>query len=129
MSTNPYTRYQEAATLSADPGHLVVMLYDGAIRACRSAQNLMAERKLLQAHAALMRAQRILQELHQTLDLDRGDIAVRLDQLYQYMLGRLVEANVRKDGAAAAEVQALLEELRGAWAQAAHSQGIVAEGR
>lgn len=129
MSTNPYTRYREVATLSADPGHLVVMLYDGAIRACRQAQALIAEDQPLPANAALIQAQRILRELKQTLDLRQGELAVRLDRLYEYMLGRLVEANVHKESAPVAEVQALLEELRGAWAQVTRPQVPGQEGR
>lgn len=129
MSTNPYARYQEAATLAADPGHLVLMLYDGAIRACRTAQGEISERRLMPAHDALMQAQRIVTELRQTLDMSQGEVAADLAQLYEYILTRLAGANLRKEAAAAAEVQALLEELRGAWASAVRSQGASTEGR
>ena len=44
-----------------------------------------------------------------------GEIAARLEQLYDYMDTRLVEASAANDVAAAQEVLRLLTEIREAW--------------
>lgn len=124
MVANGYARtYQTQAILTASPGQLVLMLYDGALRF------------LAQAHAALegdkndwrrfevvnrniQRAQNIVAELKGTLNHEAGGaVAANLEQLYDYHLRRLYEANVKKDVAIVTEVEGLLRELRDAWAQ------------
>lgn len=119
MQPNPYARYRESAVLSASPVQLVVMLYDGAIRACGAARAAMAARRPAAAHASLVQAQAIVAELRSTLDLSQGELAQRLESLYAFMAEQLVQANVRKDADLTATVQGLLEELRTAWAQLA----------
>jgi len=55
-------------------------------------------------------------ELNASLDRDRGgEIAGRLSQLYDYMLGRLLEANMQQSDPPLAEVLALLATLAEAW--------------
>jgi flagellar protein FliS len=72
------------------------------------------------AHNNLVRAQAVISELLETLDLERGgELARNLTQIYEYMNHRLVEANLRKDVAPAREVERLLRELLPAWEQAA----------
>jgi flagellar protein FliS len=50
--------------------------------------------------------------------MDVGEIARNLYRLYDYMLRRLVEANIKSDRARVEEVLKYLEELRDAWSQA-----------
>jgi flagellar protein FliS len=67
-----------------------------------------------------VRAQAIISELSETLDLTRGgELATNLQAIYEYLNRRLVEANLRKDASAAREVEMLLRELLPAWEQAA----------
>jgi flagellar protein FliS len=44
-----------------------------------------------------------------------GELAIRLDQLYDYMARRLVSANRRNDPEALREVHRLLCEIRTGW--------------
>ena len=53
-----------------------------------------------------------------TLDLNQGQIAENLYQLYDYMYSRLIEANIRKDSQPLQEVEQLLSELRDTWTEA-----------
>lgn len=48
---------------------------------------------------------------------DGGEIAKNLDDLYDYMQRRLVEANAKNDVAAMIEINSLVDEIKQAWAQ------------
>ncbi|MFN0074124.1 MAG: flagellar export chaperone FliS, partial [Chloroflexota bacterium] len=69
-----------------------------------------------EAHASFVRAQDIVAELINGLDLERGGgLADQLSAIYDYLLRLLVEANTKKSIAPAAEAVKLMTELLGAW--------------
>lgn len=100
------------------PAQLVLMLYNGAIRFLKQAQMGLEEGKLEVCHQNILKAQDILTELMTSLDLEQGEIARNLYQLYDYMYHRLVDANIKKDGQILLEVQQFLSELRETWSEA-----------
>ena len=113
---NAYQVYRQTQTQTAAPGELVLMLYRGAIRFLSSAIEAIDAKDTAEAHNKLVRTQDIVASLLGSLDHERGgDVARNLSALYDYMLRRLVEANVRKDAGPAREVQGLLRELLPAW--------------
>ncbi len=113
---NAYQTYRQTQTQTAGPGELVLLMYRGAIRFTSAAIEGIEARDISAAHTGLVKAQAILTELNETLDLERGgDIAANLRRIYEYMVRRLVEANVRKDAVPAREVLGLLRELLPAW--------------
>jgi flagellar protein FliS len=114
----PYARaYQRTQTETATPTRLVVMLYDGALRFLGAAHEKMLTQEIEAKHTALVKAQRILQELKRSLDKERGgEIARNLDRLYDYMLQQLVEANLHDRIEPIERVMELLRELRESWA-------------
>jgi flagellar protein FliS len=117
---NAHQSYRQTQAETAAPGELVVMLYRGAARFVSSAVEAIEARNVPIAHNNLIRAQAVITELLETLDLARGgELARNLMQIYEYMSHRLVEANLRKDVAPAREVERLLRELLPAWEQAA----------
>ncbi len=117
---NAYQAYRQTQTETAAPGELVVMLYRGAARFVGSAVEGIEAHNIEAAHNSLVRAQAIVTELLETLDLARGgELARNLVQIYEYMNHRLIEANLRKDAAPAREVERLLRELLLAWEQVA----------
>ena len=117
---NAYQAYRQTQAETAAPGELVVMLYLGAARFVGSAVEAMDAQNVPAAHNSLIRAQAVISELLETLNLERGgDLARNLMQIYEYMNYRLVEANLRKDATPAREVERLLRELLPAWEQAA----------
>jgi len=64
----------------------------------------------------ISRALAIVDELRSSLDIERGGtIAANLDDLYDYMSRRLVEANATDRLELLDEVTTLLRELRDAW--------------
>jgi flagellar protein FliS len=113
---NAYQVYRQTQTQTAAPGELVLMLYRGAVRFLGTAIEAIGSNDIAGAHNNLIKAQAIVEKLDDTLDMERGgDVARNLNSLYEYMLRRLTEANIRKDAEPAREVQGLLRELVPAW--------------
>ncbi len=78
--------YRSSAVLTASPGQLVVMLYDGARRFLNQAAVAMGERDIPAAHNKLTRAEDIIRHLRNTLDMEQGEIAARLQSIYTFSL-------------------------------------------
>lgn len=119
---NPYAStsgYRDAAVMTASPEQLVVMLYDGAIRFLRQAEHALGEGAYLHSHEKLGRAEAIIDELVATLNMEAGEIAVRLQSIYLYCKRALIESRLQRSPEKIREVVALLEDLRDAWASLA----------
>jgi flagellar protein FliS len=116
---NAYQAYRQTQAQTATPGELIVMLYQGAARfVARGIEGIEAG-SVEVAHTYLIKAQAVIAELQSSLDIDGGgDWARNLDGIYEFMLRRLVEANLRKDAAPAREVERLLRDLLPAWEEA-----------
>jgi flagellar protein FliS len=91
------------------------MLYRGAIQLSRLAAAAIERKDIAAAHEHLVRAQSIILTLRSGLRREMGPVTQSLDSVYEYLLRRLVEANVAKDGAAALEVASLLQGLLDSW--------------
>src|SRR5439155_10922334 len=67
---------------------------------------------------AITKAQMIVIELASSVDRSQSaEIAGRLVALYDYMLGRLTEANIQQEDRPLAEVSRLLMTLQEGWSQ------------
>lgn len=108
--------YQQNSVLSAPPERLVVMLYDGARRFLHQAAAAMREGQIEITHAKLCRAEDIIVHLRETLDLEQGEIAHRLQAIYVFCQQHLRQARFDRDPQKVEQVSALLGSLREAWA-------------
>jgi len=108
--------YREGAVLSAAPERLVVMLYDGARRFLNQAAVAMAEGQIEISHRKLRRAEDIILHLRDTLDMDQGDIARRLETIYLFCGRHLMQARFDRDPSKIELVSGLLAQLRDSWA-------------
>jgi len=121
MFSNPIASYRQVEIESdirgADPHRLIVLLFDGAESALHQALACLETNDIVGKSNALMKAiDIILSGLSASLNLEEGgDLAHNLKALYDYMVSRLIHANVHKDAAAIREVQRLLGEISGAW--------------
>ena len=108
----------ETGVAAASPHRLIVMLYDGALRAIADAGAHIVAGRVAEKGVAISKAIGIIDEgLKASLDRTQGGaITGHLDDLYDYMNRRLLLASLRNDTTGLAEVAALLTELRGAWA-------------
>jgi len=124
MVTQGYARtYRANAVLTASPGQLVLMLYDGALKAIAIAEAAFERpeddfRRLEIINEQISKAQAIVRELQSGLDFEvGGEFAPTMSRLYDYHYRRLFEANLRKQVAPLIEVERLIRELRNAWAE------------
>jgi len=112
--------YKQQSILTATPGQLVVMLYDGCLRFLHQAAYAMREGNATESGARLSRAEAIIEELLATLDLEKGGVvASRLQGIYVFCSKHLIEARLARDPEMIEKVSELLSELRDAWAQVA----------
>jgi len=124
MVSHGYARaYHAQSVLTASPGQLVLMMFDGALRFLALAKEGFNQpeenmRRFETINLNLQRAQNIIAELQGSLNHEAGgEIAVTLDRLYDYYSRRLFEANVKKRLEPVIEVERFLQELRDAWAE------------
>lgn len=109
----------ETGVASADPHKLILMLFDGTLAAISGARLAISRGDISAKGAAIAKAIAIIDGgLKASLDVNAGGaLAEQLAGLYDYMLQRLLLANLKSDAATLDEVTRLLSELRGAWAQ------------
>jgi flagellar protein FliS len=113
------SRYAADAGATASPARLLIMLYDRLVRDLVTAENAAGRGDLATMSTELVHAQDIVLELRTSLDLSVWDGAQGLSDLYTFLHGELVTANVKKDVARIASCRALVEPLRDAWRTAA----------
>ena len=108
--------YRNTEAQSRTPLELVVMLYDGALRFIAVARGAIERGDTPARAEAVSRALAIVSELQNTLDIEKGgEMAERLDGLYQFVTGRLMDASFTRNVASLDEASRVLAELRGAW--------------
>ncbi len=111
--------YRQSAVLTASPEQLVVMLYDGARRFLFQAAVAMREGNYQVSHVKLRRAEDIIAHLRDTLDLEQGEVAGRLQSIYLFCNRHLNEARIQRDPEKLEQVSRLLGDLRDAWSTVA----------
>jgi len=112
-----YSKYQNSSIMTASPQELTLMLYNGAIKFCNQAIKAIEDNDNAKAHNLIMRAQDIIEEFQITLD-KKYEVAKSFEMMYDYILGRLVEANIAKDKEILIEVNGFIKELRDTWKEA-----------
>ena len=111
--------YRDSAILTAPPERLVVMLYDGANRFLLQGAAAMRSGDLTATNDRLRRAEAIITELRQTLDMSAGEVAANLESIYSFCQRLLLDARLKRDAEKIDQVAKLLRELRDAWDEAA----------
>ncbi len=114
--TNPYKQYQKTQVVTASREKILLMLYEGAIRFTKQARIAMIDKKIAEKGKAISRATAILSELMATLDFKvGGQLAQDLENLYIFMIDKLIEANVNNKPECLDDVEKLLNTLYSAW--------------
>jgi flagellar protein FliS len=127
-AANPWKSYRETATLTAPPGQIVLMLFDGVLRSLNSSLPGFSKTDPAEAnmiiHNNLQRAQEIIRELNQALNMEQGgELAVHLRRLYVYIERKIWESNLKKNPSGIGEVIGHVTVLRDAWATMLTTQG------
>lgn len=125
LTNNPVTAYQTVQTdvgvSTASPHQLIVLLFEGAITAVSVAKVHLEGGDMAAKGLAISKAIDIISNgLIVSLDREAGgDIANNLASLYEYMVRRLVQANLKNQPAILDEVHDLLNDIRSAWVEIA----------
>lgn len=118
---NAVSAYQrigvETGVESADPHKLILMLFEGAQEALAKARMHMQHNEIAEKGQMISKAIMIIDHgLKASLDMNAGgDLAIKLQALYDYMTHRLLVANIQNNTEIVNEVNMLLSELHGAW--------------
>ena len=116
---NGYGAYTSTHVETADQGKLILIAYDVAIKHCKISLSQFGDKQSIKERTAhICRAQDAVNELMGALRMDVGEIANNLFRLYNYILRRMVEANIKNDKTKIEEVLVYLVDLRDAWSQA-----------
>lgn len=121
MQNNASNHYKQMQIKTANQGKLIVMLYDAAIKAVKTAIDEIPNKKTYEIHKNIMKAQDIISELMLALNFEAGDIAKRLWAIYTYINKKLVEGNIKKKTEPLKEVLTYLNDLRNAWSEIANT--------
>ena len=90
------------------------MLYEGAIKFANLAVTGIEENDIQKAHTNIMKVERIIEEFQATLN-HKYPVAKDFDNVYNYLLIRLKEANIKKDKEIMEEVLKHLRTMRDTW--------------
>lgn len=122
-----YAQYNNNKVLTASPAELTLMLYDGAIKFNNIAISALEGKEIPKAHTNIIKAQKIIDYLRQTLDM-QYKVAEDFERIYVYLSQRLIQANMDKDREILEEVNMHLRSLRDTWKEVMHinrEKGIV----
>ena len=106
--------YKNNSVTTASPGELTLMLYNGCIKFLGKAKVAIHEKNIQEKNLNLQKAQRIIQELMSTLNMDI-EISKSMLPMYEYMNHRLIEANIQNDSTLVSEVEGYVIEFRDTW--------------
>jgi len=113
---NPYQTYQQNSVMTASPQELTLMLYNGCLKFIKLAKRAMDEKDFQSKNTNIIKAQNIIQEFRSTLNPEI-EISTNMEQLYEYIYTRLIDANMKNDLAILEEVEGHVVELRDTWKQ------------
>jgi flagellar protein FliS len=116
MYSNGIQSYRKTNVITADPGKLVIMCYEGAIDNLKLAKRKFNEQDYEGKGKAVTKTLDILDELLCALDFEKGgSIASNLESLYNFMTRRILQAEAEKDIDGFDEIIRMLSELLAAW--------------
>ncbi|NLT57738.1 MAG: flagellar export chaperone FliS [Clostridiales bacterium] len=118
---NPQEAYRRQKVLTASPMELILMLYDECRKRLLLGQRAMARGEVEAAHNNLARAQDILNELINCLDLTLS-IGKELLDLYWFLWQEIGRADHEKSEKRVEDVLELIGQMRETWQQVCETQ-------
>ena len=113
---NGIQSYRRTNVVTADPGKLVIMCYEGAIDNLIIANQKNAEKQYEEKSRHINKTKDIIDELMCSLDFEKGGLIARnLESLYNYMTRRILHADASRSMDALDEVVGMLRDLLSAW--------------
>lgn len=124
MSTTYSRAYLLTKVLTASNREVILYLYEGALSSLIRAAESREKKDPAGAGEEIDRVISILIELSGCLDYDQnGELALRLDSIYNYMIDVLGKSNKNQDVDALQTCEGVMTILCDAWRQAIESEG------
>jgi len=114
INTRPQDAYRRQDVLTAGPVDLIVMLYDALKKNIILGKRGIAKKDVAGAHKYLIKAQLIVTELINSLDMNYP-ISEELLELYDFALRGLAEANLHKTIEPLDPIIEMVDSIRDAW--------------
>ncbi len=115
--------YQSIDSAGKSTPELLVQVYDGTVRKMRQAIEAYEKKDHETGYAALEKAKTVMVHLYTSLDNEKGgDIAVKLGQLYAFVVERINYVEATKDTKTINDCIGILENIRSAWAELAKQE-------
>jgi flagellar biosynthetic protein FliS len=102
--------------MTATPGELTLLLYNGCLKFIRQARQAMNNHDNSGKNESLKRGQAIIRELMVTLDPDH-ELSKNMLTMYDYIHRCLIEANIQNDPALLDEAEKHVTMFRDTWKQ------------
>ncbi|MGB3611403.1 MAG: flagellar export chaperone FliS [Cellvibrio sp.] len=106
----------QSGVMDASPHRLIQMLFEGALERIAQAKGAMQQKQIARKGELIGKAINIVGGLQGSLnDKEGGQLAANLDDLYEYIIHRLTEANFHNDAERLDECARLLGEIKSGW--------------
>ncbi|MBQ7739517.1 MAG: flagellar export chaperone FliS [Desulfovibrionaceae bacterium] len=110
--------YFKTNVSTTDQGHLLIMLYDGALKFLAQAREKILVKDFAAKGILISKVIDIINELSGSLNMEKGgSLATNLNNLYLLCTARLLQANLKLDVKSLDSVVKILEGLRSAYAE------------
>lgn len=116
----PLSQYQQVsnqeAVSGASPYRLIQMLMEGALKRMAEAKGAIQRQDIAAKGQSIGKAISIIGGLRDSLNMDvPGGLSQQLDDLYDYMVNLLIQANLNNDEAAVDEAAKLMVTVKSGW--------------
>ncbi len=110
------SEYRKVEVNTSDRTRLVFMLHDGAINFIKVARKRIELGDIAGKGLYIGKASSVVGELINSLNMEEGgEIAKNLSRLYDFVMDRLINANMKNDEKALDDAEKVLDVLRSAW--------------
>jgi flagellar protein FliS len=111
-----YDAYRKTTIDTSDSVHIVSLLLDGAVNFMKAARGKIEQNDIAGKGVYIGKATAIISELMKALNMEEGgEIASTLRRLYEFVLDRLLKANIKGDVKSVDEALTVMENIRSGW--------------
>lgn len=114
VANRGYAAYSNNKIATASPAELTLMLYEAAIKFVNIAIMAIEKKDIEKAHNYIMKTEYIIEEFQATLD-HKYPVAEEFEKVYDYIMYRLRQANMKKDIEMLEEALGHLRTMRDSW--------------
>jgi flagellar protein FliS len=120
-----FDAYRKTTVDTSDNVRLVSLLFDGAVNFLKVARGKMEKQDTAGKGIYIGKVTAIVGELTSSLNMEEGgEVARNLRRLYDFVLDRLLKANLKNDMVALGEAEKVLDMLRQGWKEMERNQAL-----